>query len=101
MEFKGIDWTELSVCFGIIDKVEDWQDDTEILNKTKDYLQSMLLNEHKQDEVAHPLRLFLQKLYDNSLKHKSNAPIWKGLLEVEDNFTFIKYSVILFEHMWY
>lgn len=100
MEFEGYDWTELAVHFGILSKEENVQDDTESLNKTKEYLHSTLFDEEKQKEIVIPLRQFLDKLYNMSLRHSHEAPIWHGLLEITDNFTLIKYSIILLEYMW-
>lgn len=100
MSFQGVDWTELSKYFGIIG--EGFQGDNEevILEKTREYLYSSFHTD-RESEVAYVVRLFLQKLYENSKGIKENAPVWKGLLEIEGDFTFIKYSGILLEYMWY
>lgn len=100
MDFEGIDWTELSKYFGIVKYDYESGKDKEVLLKTKEYLQNILFSNGEQ-EVATALRMFLNKLYENSKNFKCNAPIWKGLLEIEDDFTFIKYSIILLDQMWY
>lgn len=100
MDLKGIDWTELSKHFGIIDNdYECWKDD-KVLRKTRKFLQDKLFTD-QEIQVEIVLRMFLEKLYENSIGIKENAPIWKGLLEVKGDFTLIKYSIILLEHMWY
>ncbi len=98
MNFDGIDWTELSKFFGLFDESDD---DETVLKKTKEYL----LENHfpyANDTVADTIRLFLVALHDRCLKDgRYSTPIWNGLLEVRDNRTLIKYTIILLEHMWY
>ncbi len=100
MTFEGVDWTELSKCFGIIG--EDFQGNKEevILEETREYLYQSFLTD-REKEVADTIRVFLERLYENSKGVKENAPVWKGLLEIKDDFTLIKYSGILLEYMWY
>lgn len=100
MKIEGIDWTEISKCFGIIDDDYEGGNDEEIITTTKKYLLDSL-DSDREKEVAELLRDFTTKLYNNSVGVKSNASIWKGLMEVENDFTIIKYSYILFEYMWY
>lgn len=100
MEFEGVDWTELSIYFEIVKQDYDGGQDEKVLLLTKDFLQSVLMSD-RETEVANGIRQFLTKLYNNSIEYKHNAPIWKGLLEVNDDFTLIKYTILLLEHMWY
>ncbi|HEX9058560.1 MAG TPA: hypothetical protein VF941_00085 [Clostridia bacterium] len=100
MDFKGIDWTELSIYFGIIEKDYEGGNDKAVLEETKEYLKLALYSD-KEVETANSIRLFVQKLYSNSNGVKANAPIWKGLSEVRESFTIIKYTIILLEQMWY
>ncbi|TQR33947.1 hypothetical protein [Brevibacillus brevis] len=100
MQFEGIDWTELSIYFEVVEQNYDGGQDEKVLNLTKDFLRSTLMSD-REAEVANGIRQFLTKLYKNSIEHKHNAPIWKGLLEVNDDFTLIKYTILLLEHMWY
>lgn len=97
MEFKGYDWTELAKCFGLF---ENEYEDELTLKKTKDYL---VTNHFSNTEyLAKEIRRFLFELYKNCLQSKRySTPVWKGLLNIEDDFTLIKYTIILLEYMWY
>ena len=69
------------------------------LEKTKDYLAD---NHFSNTEfLAGEIRKFLYILYENCLQAKRyNSPIWKGMLEIVDDWTLIKYTIVLLEHMW-
>ena len=98
MEFEGFDWTELSQAFGLYKESEE---DEMTLKKTRDYL----LEHHfpkASSEVADTIRSYLAALYDRSSKAgKYSTPVWGGLLEVKDDRTLIKYTIILLEYMWF
>lgn len=97
MNFKGYDWTELTECFGLFDKELE---DEMLLQKTRNYLVSKHFSDG--DYLAGEIRCFLRMLYQNCLKaQRYNTPIWKGLLDVKDDFTLIKYTIILLDVMWF
>jgi len=98
MKYQGYDWAELAREFGTF--AGDCLDEI-TLEKTRQYL----LENHFTDNnayVADEIRLFLTQLYDVCLKAEDDAaPIWRGLLEVKDDFILVKYTYVLLEHMWY
>jgi len=96
LEYEGKDWTELSKQFGLFEN--DLEDEI-TLQKTKDYLVSKHFSD--TESVSSEIRLFLRALCRNCDGNKYTTPIWKGLLNVEDDFTLIKYTIVLLEHMWY
>ncbi|WP_438449322.1 hypothetical protein [Gorillibacterium sp. sgz5001074] len=99
MSFDGKDWMEISTYFGICEN--SLLNEEDILKKTREFLGSALYDSDAEEKVAEVIRNFLTALYTRCSKGKHTGPLWKGLLEIEDNFTLIKYTCILLEHMWY
>lgn len=54
----------------------------------------------KEKIVASEIRVFVMALFETSDGKFDNAPLWKGLLEMENDYTLLKYTSILIEHMW-
>lgn len=96
--FKGKDWTELSLHFGIIDEKYNGENDEEILRKTKNFLESIITS-NRENEIADEIRQFLNLLYQNTEGYKDSASMWKGMLEMEHDFNLIKYTIRLLECM--
>jgi hypothetical protein len=93
-EFLGRDWTEISKHFGI-----DCTNEQESLIKTKAYINSVLMTD-KESLIASEIRVFVKALFERAEGKYDNAPLWKGLLEMESDYTFLKYTSILIDHMW-
>jgi hypothetical protein len=93
-EFLGRDWTEISKHFGI-----DCNNEQEALIKTKAYINSVLMTD-KENVVASEIRVFVKALHEKAEGKFDNAPLWKGLLEMKNDYTLLKYTSILIEHMW-
>ena len=98
MEFEGFDWTELTIAFGLYNE----SDDNEIvLKKTKDYLIESYLPK-ANSVVADTIRAYLGALFDRCSKVGSySTPLWRGLMQIEDDRTLIKYTVALLEYLWF
>jgi len=98
MEFEGFDWTELTIAFGIYNE----SDENEIIiKKTKDYLIENYLPT-ANGEVADTIRSYLGALFDRCSKvGRYSAPLWRGLIQIEDDRTLIKYTAVLLEHLWF
>lgn len=93
-EFLGRDWTEISKHFGI-----DCSNEQEALIKTKAHINSVLMTE-QENVAATEIRVFVKALFERAEGKYDNAPLWKGLLEMENDYTFLKYTSILIDHMW-
>lgn len=96
--FTGRDWTELSVHFGLTDEKYVGENDDEILERTKEFLQSIITS-NREKEVANDIREFLKLLYQTTEGYKESASIWKGMLEMEHDFNLIKYTKKLLDCM--
>lgn len=96
--FRGLDWTELSQHFGVIDGKYNGENDEEVLIKTKKFLESILAS-NREKEVANDIRKFLELLYQNTEGYKDSALMWKGILNMEHDSNLIKYTTKLLECM--
>ena len=94
--FKGYDWTEIAEYFGIDDNDEN--SSKAIEEKLKEIHSEM----HGLSFNAHPdvrkLREFVSLCYKAEDTYKK--PMWKGLSEVKEDGTFIKFMLLLYIEMW-
>ncbi|MGO4183012.1 hypothetical protein AB4Z17_17630 [Paenibacillus sp. TAF43_2] len=95
MAFKGLDWTELAVKWGIT--VSNRNDDEILCDLDKRISYSVSLNEVLESNVIDDARKFLSSLTKNEMYKQ---PLFQGLLAIEDDLTFIKYFRVLLPHMW-
>lgn len=93
-KFKGWDWTELGTAWNLFDldndiKVKD------AANLIKKYI---LDNYDKNDTIIEDMKLFLQEIVDSDTLYE--IPLFRGLLEIENDEVFVKYYCNLLEYMW-
>jgi hypothetical protein len=91
MKFDGSDWCELAKHFGVfIDEIES--DCEPLAEYLKDNRESL--------EVEKVCREFLDALIKQSKKHTYLFPLWDGLGQIEDGFTFMEMFIHLLPAMW-
>lgn len=98
--FKGWDWCELSRCFDL-----ELMDENEYDMKTLqafliEYSRRMFAGNPKEetDLVVTKCKEFLSKIAE--FEHDFGSPVWKGLLEVKDDDTFLSFFIDLLPRMW-
>ena len=106
-EFKGNDWTELGIAFGLLD--EDSQDTEENAEKIKEFMSPYVFvftdsgetqeRIDEANEVAEICAKFLKALIKALNPGSGEVPLWEGLLQCHKD-TMIKYTCVLLEHMW-
>lgn len=90
MNFFGDDWAELSKHFNLPD------DGYFESSPLAEYLE-----ENKQNaNVEEACRKFLDALIVESDKINYMSPLWRGLAEIQDSFTFMDVFIQLLPHMW-
>ena len=95
-KFDGFGYLELAEVWGIpVDKLND--------EKNLSLLQARirgngLLDPHPNPQVIKDMRDFLTVLADKDDGYA--APLWCGLLAIEDDFTFRQYFCLLLRAMW-
>ncbi len=97
-EFKGYDWTELSEALGVIDDRKNYEmSDIELLRKTKKEFHIFRPNPDNVEKC----REFIRALLKEERKIGSSAaPVWQGLLEIDDDSTFMQFLYYLLELAW-
>lgn len=95
VDFKGIDWSELSLTFGLDMALED----DLLLEKTKEFILNSLATENEK-QVADLIRQYLKKLYETSKPYKECAELWKIISEFKNDYTVLKYTHRLLIDMW-
>jgi Ran GTPase-activating protein (RanGAP) involved in mRNA processing and transport len=89
--FKGFDWIELAEYLNInyqeLDEVESVEVITNYITKFK-------------DEMYPVMRRFLEALIKCSEEIDNYTPVWKGLFQIEDQFTFNQLFLTNLRGMW-
>jgi hypothetical protein len=95
-EFKGWDWTELAEYFGC-----DGSDE-ESAKAIDEKLVEIIGEIHGYSLQAHPdvkkIREFVSIIHTKDNTYKK--PIWKGLSNIKEDGTFLKFVSILYREMW-
>ena len=94
--FKGYDWSELAKYFGVDGSDAEGE-------KIIDEKLNLIISElHGCSFKAHPdaikIREYVSKLEKDDDTYK--RPLWKGLLNIKEDGTFIKFVKILYKEMW-
>lgn len=94
-EFHGFDWVELAEHWGI----DMTQDEDVIYIRTEHIIEKGMIEswDNKQSQIATDVRNFLERLSEYG---SYEQPIWKGLLEVEHDWTFLSFAKLLLRNMW-
>jgi len=100
----GSDWTELGEMFGILCDDDDAQTARHVRNKIGELADRFVL----RDPAPLPedfrrlelIRGFVSLLRDGSRGIGYCAPLWQGLLEIQDDWTFLRFVMVLLEFMW-
>lgn len=98
-QFKGWDWTEFAYYWKLApsQKLKKMHD-VEIEKLIDDYLVSGLIdNKKRSKKIVKDVKLFLTKLASTK---EYSAPLWRGLINVKDDFTFIQITRQLLTSMW-
>lgn len=108
-QIRGHDWTELAPVFGVApfdDGAEG--DDARLLENLHRGIADLLiafhkaepcLDERQQEQVAQ-LRAFVATLAIEAEHHHFDAPLWRGLAGIFDDYTFLQHAHTLLESMW-
>ena len=103
-QFRGHDYVELAEYWELIDDIEDSGTDNnsdELLKKRINaYMFDTLGDKKRMVKVTKILRKFISVLYKQSKKIDYQYPVWKGLLNVKDDETLIKFTSVLLKGMW-
>lgn len=107
-EFKGWDWTELVPVFGLEAEFEKSENvpasaslaaEVEFGERLANEIRSYILRpEEEVKEIIIHLRAFLQKIIDCELGY--DIPFWQGILNVEDDHTFLQIYAHNVTSMW-
>ena len=116
IEIDGFDWVELSEYFGLDienEKYNGIEGDKLLVKHTQEKISELWksisykecvpepeeLTEQEKEDIK-VIRLFVKKLY-KGLKHRHfDYPVYKGLLKIKHNETFLKYVEKLLDFMW-
>jgi hypothetical protein len=94
--FEGCDWTELAEYFGVDSS------DEESIKVIDEKLIEIVSDIHGMSLKAHPdvtkIREFVTEIERRDSTYKK--PIWKGLLKIREDGTFIKFVSLLYGEMW-
>lgn len=104
IDFKGFDWEELGEIWGLkldpdLMTVDNPFADEQKL--AKDIRYKLLRFESLSSNQISLVRKFVTKLTENSKDILCEYPLYKGLGEIEDNYTFCKYVSLLLESLWH
>ena len=104
-KWRGDDWTEISEFLGVDIISED--SDEVIAKETRKRLNELRIDALKAregDTIPEPLkqkikeiRRFIEKIIE---QEPLDAPLWQGLLGIEDEALFLEYVDRLLEYMW-
>lgn len=99
MEFKGWCWSELMPAFGLT-SVDDGEEQD--LATMQEFLASMahIDASWRNVEIMNLCKEYLMVLISQTEKISFSTPIWKGLMEINEPFTFIQYFRTLLPHAW-
>lgn len=92
MRFKGHDYTELIEYFNLRRCDDD--------DREAQWLQAFLNANQEKDEVVAACREYVDSLAEQCEKYCYSGPLWRGLLAVEDDITFIQYFSHLVSMAW-
>jgi NDP-sugar pyrophosphorylase family protein len=95
-KFKGFDWTEIGKYWNLF-KSDDDIEEEEMAKKIKNFLWE---NFENNKEIINDAREFVQAIIDCGKDYFEKIEIFKGLLNIKDDETFVKYFCILLEYMW-
>ena len=93
-KFNGFDWTEIGEYWNLYKEDDDVEEDAE---KIRDFLQN---NYKNNKEIINDAREFIQAVIDCGEDYFEKVEIFKGLLNIKHDETFLKYFCILLEYMW-
>ena len=101
MKYVGVSWAELGVRFKLItlEQYEDSSyDEDELLEEIKDYISNNTgVGDHLY-KIRRHLREHLTLLIERDKSYKQ--PLWRGLLNIEDEHTFMQMCIPLIGYMW-
>lgn len=107
-QFYGDDWTELGQVFGILCDHDD-APTCGFIREAIAKLQSRIRVAQDKEGRARPgdmqqveaCRRFLRAVIVQSLARRDyETPLWFGLAEIRDDWTFLRYLSALLEHLW-
>lgn len=100
-KFDGFNWMELAWCWGIKQNQDYPQSDDEEEAVAKAIVKYMhdALNTERETQMIGDLRRFIQALVDVD-HNETERPLWIGLLEIEHNWTLVKFAEPLLRYMW-
>lgn len=99
--FEGIDWVELLDHFKI--EYSDEDDDNVILDKLTEFLCETNTYGEFDPIVVEGCKKFLSALIDHEKTCALGSytlPVWKGLLSIENDWTFMQFFTRLISFMW-
>jgi hypothetical protein len=98
IEFKGWDWVEIAPIFGI----ESGRDEDQLLEELQQKLDDLMMDviDDKRNGAVQirQLRKFACAISKNSISY--DAPLFKGLCNIKDDATFLKWMAEILGHMW-
>lgn len=100
--FNGYSWTELAERWDIAD---DDEDDGKMLVRVQERIlastRALMVRGRDDIGTAADVRAFLVVLVEQALKWDGpGATMWKAMLTIEDDWTFLSYAHDLLPHMW-
>jgi hypothetical protein len=109
-KYKGFDITELADVLGVREELNDADDpaDVAVIQGALVLVMAQIgpwaaLDDNKRAKTEKKIRharAFVAALYEESEKHDFYHPVWKGLLEVEDDYSFLRMLHLLATTAW-
>jgi hypothetical protein len=98
--FNGYDWTELANYFHVKVPFDTHGNFDSEAKPLQNYLKSKINYESTDPETVSACRAYLKALIKMSSKYDYSAPLWKGLLKIKHDWTFMQYFIDLLPCMW-
>ena len=95
--FKGHDYTELFPYLGITCD-DDYDGDLVALKRKLTRMMGRVYGDHDVSEEVLAIKMYLKAMVDAGIDYW--GPIWEGMIEVEDDYTFISACRSLADRMW-
>lgn len=102
--FYGYDYTELAEKWGIAPPPEGVDENIYYLTTIRWHIQEIIAKVAENKEEVNPkiqdMRDFLKALIKESEEVDYCTPVWKGLLKIEEPYTFCHLFIALLPYMW-
>ena len=98
MDYKGHDYTELFPVLGIVEpQIDGWGQEEEI-EAFENALMDLFVDAGNNYRTISHVRAYVRAMAEADVGYWK--PIWNGIADCEDDFTFLQVCHALAGHMW-